>query len=265
MTSLKQTSLFTEDKSTYSQEDSLVNHTHNLESDLGKKMSDTSGQRCLEQYKKFNHDGLLAKMFSDLLIGTGDWYSKKCKLTWRLKGTKYKRMYFQLVPKTHHTEEIESGLWLLKTPTMMDGMVTSGKKNPISGNSGTLAQEIMSSYQPTMIKLGMLPTPTAMDSTNATVNMKSLQLTEGSMHSVTLTRAMAMGMLPTPLASEEGKMSGSETENQMSITKLVKRDYGKNSQLSPQFVAEMMGFPEHWTELPFLNGEKNQLKHTETQ
>lgn len=30
----------------------------------------------------------------------------------------------------------------------------------------------------------------------------------------------------------------------------------KTSQLNPLFVAEMMGFPPDWTELPFLNGEK---------
>jgi hypothetical protein len=39
----------------------------------------------------------------------------------------------------------------------------------------------------------------------------------------------------------------------------------KCSQLSPQFVMEMMGFPKDWTELPFLNGETNQSKQEETQ
>jgi hypothetical protein len=38
----------------------------------------------------------------------------------------------------------------------------------------------------------------------------------------------------------------------------------KNSQLNPRFVAEMMGFPPNWTELPFLNGGQNQSKDTET-
>jgi DNA (cytosine-5)-methyltransferase 1 len=39
----------------------------------------------------------------------------------------------------------------------------------------------------------------------------------------------------------------------------------KASHLSPQFVMEMMGFPTDWTLLPFLNGDKNQLKPEETQ
>lgn len=33
---------------------------------------------------------------------------------------------------------------------------------------------------------------------------------------------------------------------------------GKTSQLNPRFVAEMMGFPPDWLELPFINTDKNQ-------
>jgi hypothetical protein len=196
-TSPKQISLFTEEQLTSLPEDSPVNHTQWQASDLERKMSDTSGQRCLERFGKFSRHGLWAKTFSALLIGQEGWYSTKCRLIWKLKGTKYNRMYFQLAPSTHHIVGTESGL-LLKTPTKMDGEVSSGKKNPVTGNSGTLAQEIMSGYEPTMQKLGLLPTPTAMDSTGATATMKSTQVKEGSMHSVTLNRAMAMGMLPTP-------------------------------------------------------------------
>ena len=102
---------------------------------------------------------------------------------------------------------------------------------------------------------GLLPTPTAMDSTNATATMKSTQVKEGSMHSVTLTRAMSMGMLPTPQAQEGEKITGNE--NQDSMTKRVRQVTGTTSQLNPRFVAEMMGFPPNWTELPFLSGETN--------
>jgi hypothetical protein len=313
-----------------------ANHTHRLVSDLEKKMTDTSGRRCLEQYEKFSRPTLWGRTFSDLLIGMEGWYSTKCRLTWRLRGTKYNRLFFQLVPSTLPTEGIEFGLLLLKTPTKMDGEVTSGKANPVSGNSGTLAQEIMSNYEPTMHKLGllptpttqetphlqaeltennrrkalngnshslniadlalrkMLPTPTAMDSSNATANMKSTQVKEGSMHSVTLVRAMVtgmlptprvkghgnshqriedsriddlttmakMGMLPTPLAGEyrdTGEKVKGNKYKQQNLTRTIANNSaewgGKNSQLNPPFVLEMMGFPPDWTELPFLNGE----------
>jgi site-specific DNA-cytosine methylase len=40
--------------------------------------------------------------------------------------------------------------------------------------------------------------------------------------------------------------------------------HGKTSQLNPRFVAEMMGFPVNWTELPFQSGELKASKPTET-
>src|SRR5690606_17487416 len=117
-TSQKQISLFTEDKLTSFQEDSLANHTAQRENEKEKKMTATSGRKCLESFGRFNHVGLWARTFSALLIGMEGWYSTKCRLIWKLKGTKYKRMYFQLVPSTHHIEEIEFGL-LLSTPSAM--------------------------------------------------------------------------------------------------------------------------------------------------
>ena len=202
----------------FSQEDSLVNHTVQQESDLVKKMRDTSGRRCLERFGRFNHVGSWAKTFSDLLIGQTGWFSTKSKLTSKLKGTKYNHMYFQLYPSTHHTEGIESGL---------------------------------------------LPTPTCMDQSNATATMKSTQVKEGSMHSVTLTRAMAMGMLPTPRTSDERMHWKTENWKGDDLGSHINEMLGTRSHLSPQFVLEMMGFPTDWTLLPFLNGETSQSKQEE--
>jgi hypothetical protein len=149
-------------------------------------------------------------------------------------------MYFQLVPSTHRTDEIEFGL--LPTPRAMEvvehpeaqaerlGDRTGGKLNNLSSGA----------------KFGMLPTPTAMDSTGATANMKSSQVKDGSMHSVTLSRFV--GMLPTPMASDCGeKVTG--LENQDSLVKMAREVTGKTSQLNPQFVCEMMGFPVYWCDM----------------
>jgi hypothetical protein len=66
------------------------------------------------------------------------------------------------------------------------------------------------------------------------------------------------------MASDCGeKVTG--LENQDSLVKMTREITGKPSQLSPQFVMEMMGFPTDWTLLPFLNGEKNQSKPEVTQ
>ena len=253
----KQTSLFTEEQLTSLPEDSPVNPTQWQASDLERKMSDTSGQRCLERFGKFSRHGLWAKMFSALLIGQEGWYSTKCRLIWKLKGTKYNRMYFQLAPSTLHIDETGFGL-LLKTPTKMDGEVSSGKSNPVSGNSGTLAQEIMSGYEPTMQKLGLLPTPTAMDSTGATANMKSTQVKEGSMHSVTLSRMI----LNTPRTSDQRMHWKTENWKGDDLGSQINEILGTRSHLSPPFVLEMMGFPPDWTLQPFLSqsGETSQSK-----
>jgi hypothetical protein len=157
-------------------------------------------------------------------------------------------------------EEKEFGL--LPTPNAAEGYKGAKTYNPNSQMGSSLSA---------MAGSQMLPTPTAMDSTNATATMKSSQVKEGSMHSVTLSRAMIMGMLPTPVAGEwrdtgEGVKSGNF--KQMNLTRTIAKDNtewtGKNSQLNPRFVAEMMGFPPNWTELPFQSGEQKALKDTET-
>jgi hypothetical protein len=249
-----------------------------------------------------------------------------------MKGTKFSRLLFQLLPKTHRTEEIDVGL-LLPTPKAMEAPSASWENRKPN-----------SKFKPgvtlTDLKVwGMLPTPTVMDSTNATATMKSTQVKEGSMHSVTLTRALSMGMLPTPntcdaktannkdnhdvkkgylrgfasmgmlptpnaaegyksaktynpksqMGSSLSAMAGSSmlptptvADSKHSTTKseswdkriaqkhlaetvlnpFVEKKGGKTSQLNPRFVAEMMGFPPNWTELPFQSGEQNQSKDT---
>jgi hypothetical protein len=189
--------------------------------------------------------------------------------------------------------------YLLPTPTTQEPTseceinengrrVTTNGKDSHSLNIGRMAA------------MGMLPTPTCMDATNATATMKSTQVKEGSMHSVTLTRAMAMGMLPTPAAVDYKQTTLCESQRdrstlprlmvKMMLPTPATRDYkgartsealgesgrnhtnslpdafaqtGKTSQLSPQFVLEMMGFPTDWTLLPFLSGETNQSKQGE--
>lgn len=151
MTSQKQTSLFTEEPLIFSQGDSLANHTAKQEKDLERKMTDISGQKCLEQYKKFPQVTLWGKTFLELLIGTGDWFSTRCKLIWRLRGTKYNRLYCQLVPLELYTEE--TGLGLLPTPntTGLDGGSNSRKANKR--------------------RLQLLPTPLTNDYKRAVINL----------------------------------------------------------------------------------------------
>jgi hypothetical protein len=147
----------------------------------------------------------------------------------------------------------------------MDGEVTSGKANPISGNSGTLAQEIMSGYKPTMEKLGLLPTPRACESIERR-NMKTIvdKVENGGDVTLTTLAKYKEGMLlPTPATRDYKGARKKETlelkgRNQTNSLPDSFSQTGKTSQLNPRFVAEMMGFPPNWLELPFLNTETSQ-------
>jgi hypothetical protein len=87
-------------------------------SDEAQKILGISGRRCLTSLEQLNPNTSWAKTFTALLIGTKGWFSTRCVLTWKLKGMKSRRFYFQLRPLTHHTEEIEFGLW--PTPCARD-------------------------------------------------------------------------------------------------------------------------------------------------
>jgi hypothetical protein len=115
----------------------------------------------------------------------------------------------------------------------------------------------------------MLPTPNAYDwntprKPETFQKAKEKHAQKGVNLQNPLKQMASMNMLPTPMASDCGeKVTGLETQD--SLTKRARQITGQTSQLSPQFVMEMMGFPTDWTLLPFLNGDKSQLKQEETQ
>ena len=169
----------------------------------------------------------------------------RCVLTWKILGIKSRPILYLRAQSMRHTEEKEFGL--LPTVKLTDAhpqrILTNGKN--ISQTTGTQ----YGLHLTQMAASGMLPTPTAMDSTNATANMKSTQVKEGSMHSMTLTRMMSEGMLPTPTAQiikhgHSDKYWDNQIGNrQMDLAMWNAETNGKTSQLNPRFVAEMMGFP----------------------
>jgi hypothetical protein len=69
-------------------------------------------------------------------------------------------------------------------------------------------------------------------------------------------------MLPTPTASSWNHGTNKERpqgqpSRRSELNHLMAQEAGKNSQLSPLFVEEMMGFPKGWTESPFQSGEES--------
>ena len=156
----QQISLFTEDESTSLAAGFRANHTAKLVSDLEKKMTATSGLKCLEQFERFSHVGSWAKTFAGLLIGMEGWYSTRCRLTWKMKATKLHRFYFQLAPSTHHTEETESGL--LPTPLVMDTNCGDLEKVDARRERAKASKNNGNGFGATLGELanrGLLPTP----------------------------------------------------------------------------------------------------------
>lgn len=232
---------FGEDESTSLRADSHASRSASRENEKELTMSATCGRQCLERFAQYSHVGSWAKTFSELLIGLTDWSSSRCALTWKMKGTKYNRTFFQLAVSTLPTGENGRGL-LLKTPSAFDATVTSPKKNPKSGNSGSLAQEIMCGYATR--KRGLLFTP----------QIQGLKKCENRK-----TVFFPLNLIPTPEANDyrSGMQNRYGTKHTQQLNDTIAYHAGKTSQLNPRFVAEMMGFPTDWTESPFRNGDKS--------
>jgi hypothetical protein len=203
-----------------------ANHTALQENDLEKKVTDTSGRKCLDAFERLSRATSWAKTFSELLIGTGDWYSTRCKLTWKLKGTKYKRLYFQLAPSTRPIGETEFGL--LRTPAAQEPGINAKNLTDKDGNpaqigsraytkTGRLAQVGITQQVQMM---GLLPTPIVSNVHHAERVKKLKESGAETMASRKLgaNRPNGLidyldfnGMLPTPQARDE--KNGSKLED----------------------------------------------------
>ena len=77
-------------------------------------MTVTSGQRCLELYRKSGPVGSLVRT----CLASSVWRSTRCYLSWKPAATPAKRLLFRLVPSTPRTDGTGSVFW--PTPTMRD-------------------------------------------------------------------------------------------------------------------------------------------------
>lgn len=278
-----------------------ANPTAQPENGLEKRINATSGRRCLESFANSGHGTLWAKTWLESLVGTGAWYSRRCKLTWKLKGTKYKRLYFQLAPSTLPTEGI--GFGLLPTVVSMDYMDPktdkAWKKEMEETRKGRTKPGNLRDVPGRMPNL--LPTPETQNHRDGTNLRKDNNIQEGGSHGVSFHHLAAHALLPTPQARDEkngskadsgriarkmeqgytidlndlaamGALSmlptpqaadgfkGCANQDQKSLHTTFQT--GGDSQLNPRFVAEMMGFPVDWLELPFLDTAGSPSKPT---
>jgi len=105
-----------------------------------RKMTVTSGRRCLESYKNLSPLGLLVKM----LLTSSIWHSAARKLTWKVKGTKCNHLLFQLAVSGRPIDEIERSLLhtrkVLLYPTPRKSDATGRKSKIIEGTNQRISK-----------------------------------------------------------------------------------------------------------------------------
>ncbi len=171
----------------------------------------TSGRTCLESYESRLPAGSSVRMLVASLLGTKEWYSTKCALTWRLKVTKSGRLLFQLLPSTPLTGA--TGFGLLPTAAARDYKGTNSAKH-LAKKRGHHDQ------LPNFI--AMLPTPQADDADNVFPSDKRRKTLvsavvgpSGARTGLKLQPAFALWMMGYPagwLDLEDGEMPRSRAQ-----------------------------------------------------
>lgn len=233
------------DTSTSLPGDSPASRSASRESSSAKRTTATCGRTCLELFGRFGRVGSWRKTFAACLLNLTGWSSSRCALTWKLKATKYNRLYFLLQVSELPTAATGSGL----LPTAQ----TQGLKVNEKGKT-------------VFAQLSMLPTPRAMEIVEDPKKFvqRNGDRTEKSMPN--LSSMAKYGMLQTPQASDGLRAGFSMEQNAKqkpngNLTQQIAHAVdGGTSRLNPLFVGEMMGYPEDWLVLPFLSGESNQSR-----
>lgn len=270
---------------TFLPEDSLASLSVQPGSEKARKMTATSGQRCLESYRRLLPAGSSVRTLAAFLLGTAEWYSTKCLLTWKPRVTKSGRTLFQLAVSVPRTGETESGL--LPTPRVSEaegapvknversngsfsrvnrkgvrfgvkvkdvlasGLIPTVRANEAKGSAYQYDRGDHNRPRPTLT--GLLATPQARDWRSAKrVNS----------HSPYKMLNEEIAMLPTPATRD---YKGAGKQGQDTVDSVIERGARKGQlgektgrKLQPAFALWMMGYPEDWCDLK--DGEMPLLK-----
>lgn len=198
---------------TYSLAVSPVNPSPKLDEEKERKMTAISGQKCLGLFGNLGRDGSLVRMLRDLLLGAEAWYSDKCLLTWKVKGTKFSHLLYQLSPSMRHIDEIGSGL----LPTVRTTEAEGGTiKNPEMSESGSWSRKNKN----------------------------------GIRHGIKV-KDVIENLLPTASSRDwKGKREGKRRGFGADINDVVENNGIRTGlKLQPTFALWMMGFPGDWCDL----------------
>ena len=209
---------------------SPANHSPKLDEEKEREMTASSGPRCLGLFASLDPDGSSVRMLRDCLLSSRAWYSNKCALTWKEKGTPFKRLLYQLSPSTRRTDGIGSGL----LPTSTNRDYKGKREGARRGFGGDINDAI-----------AMLPTPTTQEVEHPQAILSKTgrrKAPNGNTHSTGL--ADQIRMLPTPDTSDRRSQKSKQwgVSNHIVGTKT-------GLKLQPAFALWMMGYPTDWLDL----------------
>ena len=208
-----------------------------------RRMTATSGRKLYDCYRvgaKWDNSPLGACL--KMLLGTSQWGSTKCFLTWKDSATPAGRSLFRLVPSMPRIDATGYGLWLTPNASVIEAKSSvvklSGRKP--SGPQVGLADQVMA------IERGLFPTPTSTHN-NAQVRGVNADGKRGT------TLAGFARMWPTPRVSDVKGADLTRTENRSG-----KRHGGNN--LATVVVREMYPTPAA-QDYRYPNSQESQERH----
>ena len=151
----------------FSPEAFLASHSVAPGSERARKMTVSSGLRCVESYGKHNPNGCWQRMFLASLVKTEAWFSSVCLLTWKMQATKRSRLLFRLAALALPIEEIGSGL--LHIPAGQEPGVRAERLQTKNGEPAKVGQRAYDKGTGRLAQVGLhqqialLKTPSAVE------------------------------------------------------------------------------------------------------
>lgn len=174
-------------------------------SDWARQMTAHSGRSLFELLPETGPLGSCLRT----LLASSKWRSAACWLTWKAKGTKRRRLYFQLAPSTPRTGATGYGL----LPTMRAALTNKG---------GLKLQSAVLLY----------PTPRASENENRQTKLTPSQMAGRR----GLNLASVVNLFPTPTAN---RRDGLQSHGVNVI----------QGALNPEWVELLIGYPPGWANL----------------
>ena len=212
-------------------------------SEEARKMTVTSGLKCLELYRNSGPLGSLVRT----LLESSIWRSTRCTLTWKTKVTPSKRLLFRLVPSTPRTGATDAPLseekQMFPTPTRFDATCGDLKGKEYAGTRH--AMKLIQAAK-------MWPTPKASDCKGR--GLAGSKSAERDLKKHNLKGVVMFYPTPTTGAGLCGgtgnfqQLKNLEARGQITEEERRSMAAGNGGQLNPDWVEWMMGFPLGWTE-----------------